>query len=75
MKQSQDQDTPPPVLRGGHGHLRDHPDPITEALRSEIAFWRDMLEQCDDATENPSFERMQFALELAERKLREWSGS
>lgn len=38
-------------------------------LRSEIGFWRELIDGCDDAQPPESIERMQQALALAERRL------
>ena len=40
-------------------------------LKSEIDFWRDMLETRSDDLPGPTVERMQFALALAKRRLAE----
>lgn len=43
---------------------------ISEALlRSEIGFWREMIESCQETDPPDSIERMRFALALAESKL------
>lgn len=43
---------------------------ISEALlRSEIGFWREMIESCQDTDPPDSIERMRYALALAESKL------
>ena len=43
---------------------------ISEALlRSEIGFWREMIDSCQDTDPPDSIERMRFALALAESKL------
>jgi hypothetical protein len=38
-------------------------------LRSEIGFWREMIDSCDDTQPEDSVERMHHALELAEARL------
>jgi hypothetical protein len=38
-------------------------------LRTEVAFWRDLVEGCGDAVPPESIERMQQALALAESRL------
>lgn len=40
-------------------------------LRSEVEFWRDLIESCNDTESPEHLERMQFALALAERRLSE----
>jgi len=43
---------------------------ISEALlRSEIGFWREMIESCQESDPPDSIERMRYALALAESKL------
>ena len=43
---------------------------INEALlRSEIGFWRELIESCDDSQPPESIERMHQALALAESRL------
>ena len=43
---------------------------ISEALlKSEIGFWREMIESCQETDPPDSIERMRFALALAESKL------
>ena len=43
---------------------------ISEALlRSEIGFWREMIETCRETDPPDSIERMRYALALAESKL------
>jgi len=43
---------------------------INEArLRSEIGFWREMIDSCDEEQPPDSIERMQQALALAETRL------
>ena len=43
---------------------------ISEALlRSEIGFWREMIDSCQESDPPDSIERMRFALALAESKL------
>jgi hypothetical protein len=43
---------------------------ISEALlRSEIGFWREMIESCQETDPPDSIERMRYALALAESKL------
>jgi len=43
---------------------------ISEALlRSEIGFWREMIESCQKTEPPDSIERMHYALALAESKL------
>ena len=45
---------------------------INEALlRSEIGFWRELIDACNDKEPTDSVERMQQALALAESRLRE----
>ena len=39
-------------------------------LRSEVGFWRDLIDGCDDTQPPESIERMHQALALAERRLR-----
>ena len=41
------------------------------ALRSEIGFWREMIESRSDALPLDAVERMHFALALAEQRLAE----
>jgi hypothetical protein len=38
-------------------------------LRSEIGFWREMIDSCGDKQPEDSVERMHYALELAEARL------
>ena len=43
---------------------------ISEALlRSEIRFWREMIDSCQESDPPDSIERMRYALALAESKL------
>jgi len=43
---------------------------ISEALlRSEIGFWREMIESCQETEPPDSLERMRYALALAESRL------
>jgi hypothetical protein len=43
---------------------------IGEALlRSEIGFWRELIESCQETESPERIERMRFALALAESKL------
>lgn len=45
---------------------------VSEALvRTEIGFWRDLIESCQDTDPPERIERMRFALALAEAKLSE----
>jgi len=37
-------------------------------LRAEIAFWRELLSECDRSLPPESIERMRYALALAERR-------
>lgn len=53
------QDLPPWMERGRGEFL----------LRTEVAFWRDLVESCGDAVPPESIERMQQALALAESRL------
>ena len=47
----------------------NHKLPHETALRSEIAFWREMIEARSDALPPEAVERMHHALALAERRL------
>ncbi len=38
-------------------------------LKSEVTFWRQLLQACDDTTPLASIERMKYALALAECRL------
>jgi len=43
---------------------------ISQALlRSEIGFWRELIESCQESNPPDSIERMRYALALAESKL------
>ena len=43
---------------------------ISEALlRSEIGFWREMIDSCQESDPPDGIERMRYALALAESKL------
>ena len=43
---------------------------ISQALlQSEIGFWREMIESCQESDPPDSIERMRYALALAESKL------
>jgi len=55
----------------------DHQDPKADTLgtneallRSEIGFWRELIESCDPNHPPDSMERMRHALALAEARLR-----
>ena len=50
----------PPWMEPGRSEL---------LLRSEVAFWRDLVASSGDTLPPESFERMQQALALAERRL------
>ena len=44
-------------------------------LRSEIGFWRELIESCPEAQPRDSVERMRHALALAESRLADLLGS
>ncbi len=44
-------------------------DPGLELLRTEVAFWRELIGDCDEESSPESIERMQQALALAEKRM------
>jgi hypothetical protein len=72
MENRHDQDDPIGFLQAQCGSWALKPGTVLNELHGEIGFWREMLKRCNDTTPLVSVERMQFALELAERKLRGW---
>ena len=71
MKKYPDQNEPDAPIKAGPGAPTSQTGAISDALRCEIAFWKDLLHRCSQTVPAESVERMRFALELAERKLRD----
>ena len=52
---------------------QNHPD--ESVLASEAAFWREMIDSCDEFLKPDAIERMRHALSLAERRIADVQGS
>jgi len=71
MKKHPDQDIPAALSGADTGNPASQTATISNALRCEIAFWEELLQRFSQTVPAESVERMEFALELAERKLKD----